>query len=102
MRRRGAEPPIVDTVDVLGAPEAVLRRVCDSVGVEFRPSMLHWPAGPRPTDGVWARHWYRAVEASTGFQTYAPKGIEVPDELRAVLRQAEELYEVLAAHRLRA
>ena len=29
--------------------------------------MLAWPAGGRPEDGVWAKHWYGAVHRSTGF-----------------------------------
>lgn len=35
-------------------------------------AMLAWEAGRRATDGIWAAHWYGAVEASTGFG--APEG----------------------------
>jgi hypothetical protein len=34
--------------------------------------MLSWPAGPRPSDGVWAPHWYESVWRSTGFTPARP------------------------------
>ncbi|REJ86081.1 MAG: HAD family hydrolase [Acidobacteria bacterium] len=101
MLRRGHRPPIVDTVDVLGDPEAILSAVCEALDVEYVPSMLAWEPGRRVTDGVWAEHWYDAVERSTGFQKYEPKGIPVPERLRGVLAEAEPLYQELAAERLR-
>ena len=66
----------------------------------FTPAMLSWPAGPRPTDGVWAKHWYDAVWKSTGFQPYRAKDVDVPAHLRDVVRRAEELYQRLNVHRL--
>ncbi|MEL7117472.1 MAG: hypothetical protein AAGP08_18130 [Pseudomonadota bacterium] len=39
----------------------------EPVGLEFDPSMLHWSAGPKVFDGVWAAHWYAAVRGSSGF-----------------------------------
>jgi hypothetical protein len=64
--------------------------------------MLHWPAGRRATDGVWAPAWYGAVENSTGFE--APKSttaIELPPHLKKIADQAQPHYEALARHRLR-
>jgi hypothetical protein len=34
----------------------------------YTDAMLHWPAGPKPFDGIWAPHWYGAVHASSGFE----------------------------------
>ena len=48
----------------------MLEALCDALGVRFDPAMLSWPAGPRPTDGVWAPHWYDGVWKSTGFGPY--------------------------------
>ena len=42
-------------------------RLCAAIGVPFLDSMLSWPAGPRSTDGIWAKHWYASVEASRSF-----------------------------------
>ncbi len=98
----GEVPPVIDSRDVLEAPEAVLRQLCGRLGVAWDPGMLRWAPGPRPTDGVWARHWYRNVETSTGFAPYRPKGARVPDRLRGLLAEAEDLYRGMAVHRLRA
>ncbi|MFZ4381549.1 MAG: HAD family hydrolase [Sandarakinorhabdus sp.] len=65
--RLGHAPPVVDSADVLADPAATLARLCTALGIAFDPAMLHWAAGPRPTDGVWAPHWYGRVLASTGF-----------------------------------
>ena len=59
--------PVIDSSDLLAAPEAALRALCGALGVPFSASMLSWPAGPRSSDGVWAPHWYDSVWQSTGF-----------------------------------
>lgn len=64
--------PVIDSADVLAAPEAALRALCAALGVPFSPAMLSWPAGPRPSDGVWAPYWYGSVWRSTGFVPAAP------------------------------
>ncbi|NIM02252.1 MAG: HAD family hydrolase, partial [Acidobacteria bacterium] len=45
-------------------PRAMLEILCGRLGLDFSERMLEWPAGRRATDGVWAKHWYDAVEAS--------------------------------------
>jgi len=72
----------------LNNPEAMLRQLCDRLGVAFMPAMLSWPAGPRDTDGVWAKHWYDAVWRSTGFQPHRSKRVEVPVHLTNVIKRA--------------
>ncbi len=69
----GEIPPVIDTRDVLEDPRRVLGLLCDRIGVPFDEQMLHWPPGPRHSDGIWAPHWYSAVWASTGFEPYRPK-----------------------------
>jgi hypothetical protein len=66
----GKAPPIIDAGDFLRAPEKYLRTLCDFLQIEFTDRMLHWPAGRRDSDGVWAPYWYAAVEASTGFEPW--------------------------------
>jgi hypothetical protein len=60
--------PVIDSADVLAAPEATLRALCAALGVPFTPAMLSWPPGPRDSDGVWAPYWYDSVWRSTGFR----------------------------------
>jgi Sulfotransferase domain len=94
--------PVVDARDVLEDPEGTLRSLCEALGVEFLPSMLQWPAGPRDTDGVWGPHWYDAVWASTGFSGYRPPSGDVPPALEPLLDRCRPLYDTLASHRLTA
>ena len=63
----GGRATVIDSADIRADPEAMLRRLCESIGLEWDPAMLHWPAGGHPADGVWAAHWYGAVHRSTGF-----------------------------------
>jgi len=93
-------PPVIDSKDVLEDPEGMLTALCERVGVRFDPSMLSWPAGPRDTDGVWAPHWYAAVERSTGFQPYRPKNETAPERLHDVLDECQGYYRRLYDRRL--
>jgi len=68
--------PVIDSADIRADPERALRCLCTEIGLPFDPAMLDWPAGGRAEDGVWARHWYGAIHASTGFA--GPEG-PLPD-----------------------
>ena len=96
----GHIPPVVDAASILVHPERTLSLVCDRLGVPFRREMLTWPAGPRPSDGIWARYWYAAVEASTGFTPPQQRAITLPDHLRPLLAECHALYADMAAHRI--
>jgi hypothetical protein len=98
--RRGSAPPVLDAADILQNPEGLLRALCARLGIAFSARMLHWPAGPRASDGVWAKHWYHAVEASTGFAPYRPRAIRLDDFQRRLADQARPAYERLARWRL--
>ena len=63
--------PVVDAADLAARPREVLGALCAALGIAFDEAMLAWPAGPRDTDGVWAKHWYARVWASTGFASPA-------------------------------
>lgn len=95
------DPVVIDAGDFLKAPEAQLRAWCARLGIEFDAAMLHWPAGPRATDGVWAPYWYDAVLRSTGFEPWRERDRRVPEEHRAVIETCMPLYEALYAKRLR-
>lgn len=100
-RRTGVTPLVLDASDLLRDPEGHLRALCDALGLVFSERMLRWPAGPRPTDGVWAKHWYAAVEASTGFEPYRERDRSVPAGHRALVDEAMAEHEPLHAMRLR-
>ena len=77
-----------------------MRALCAALGIPYDPAMLSWPPGRRDTDGVWAPHWYSAVESSTGFARYQRRPAEVPDRLRPLVEAAQPYYDELAAHRV--
>jgi Sulfotransferase domain len=99
-RTTGRTPPVIDARDVLRDPRRLLGLLCERLGVPFLESMLNWPPGRRQTDGIWAKHWYAAVEKSTGFQPYVAKDEPVPAELAELHKQCIALYEQLYEHRL--
>jgi hypothetical protein len=100
--RIGRAPPVVDAADVLRDPEGTLRLLCERLGIAFDPAMLRWEAGRRATDGIWASHWYNAVEKSTGFEAPPPgrDEAELPAEARRLAERCAPFYERLHAHRL--
>ena len=99
-QRSGSVPPVIDSQDVLRDQRRTLSRLCEAVSVPFSERMLSWPPGRRDSDGVWAPHWYAAVEKSTGFAPYRPKDEPVPPHLHGLLAQAQEIYEELYRFRL--
>lgn len=99
VEQTGATPPVLDARDVLEDPEKSLRALCSAVGVPFSERMLHWPPGPRASDGVWAEHWYDAVRASTGFAPYRPRNVSLPRELQCLADAGRPHYERLYRYR---
>lgn len=98
----GKAPPVVDSADILKDPPGVLSKLCAALGIPWDPAMLSWAPGRRDTDGIWASHWYNAVEASTGFGP--PEG-PLPDldpEAAAVAEACAADYAYLAGFALKA
>lgn len=93
-------PPVIDADDVRRDPERTLRALCAALDIPFDPAMLHWPAGPRDTDGVWAKHWYGAVERSTGFAPPPEGAPEIAPALEALVEKVRPTYKRLKAHAL--
>ncbi len=96
----GQVPLVIDSADIRGDPRAALTKLCTALGIRFTEAMLHWPAGPKPYDGVWAPHWYNAVHQSTGFED--PEGALpiLSPEFQRLSDQALPCYQRLAGHKL--
>lgn len=92
--------PIIDAKDILTAPQPMLEKLCDSLGIPFDAAMLQWPAGPRDSDGVWAPHWYGVVETTSGFRPYQEKSISLSPALEDIAEACCENYEYLRRARL--
>jgi hypothetical protein len=92
--------PVIDASDLLRHPEAMLTALCAALRVPFDPAMLAWPAGPRATDGVWARYWYDGVNASTGFAPYRERPAELPPSLEPLAARCQPFYDSMFRYRL--
>jgi hypothetical protein len=97
----GAHVPVIDAADFLRKPEGYLRWLCEHIGVEFSERMLHWPAGRRHSDGVWAPYWYQAVMKSTGFEPYRPRPVTTSGAAAEAVARSRPHFERLYAVRVR-
>ncbi len=98
MLQGDGDPVVLDAKELLLDPPGVLRRACGKLGLPFEEAMLSWPAGPKPEDGVWAKHWYENVHASTGFARYSPHEEPFPERLGPLLEECLPLYERLRGY----
>lgn len=96
----GIQAPIIDARDLLTNPAKMLPQITRALGVPYDPAMLQWARGRRPTDGIWARHWYDAVEQSTAFRPYARTSGRLSAKLESVYEACLPAYQFLHARRL--
>jgi hypothetical protein len=95
LQQQGMDPIVIDASNLLENPEAVLTKVCALCGLAYDQRMVHWPAGPKPYDGVWAQHWYSNVHRSTGFQRKTTLSHPLPEYLEGLYEEAKTFYEKL-------
>jgi hypothetical protein len=94
--------PVLDSADLLAAPEPALRALCAALGVPFSAAMLSWPAGPRSSDGVWGPFWYGRVWQSTGFASdNAGPPPALDPELEPLLERCLPYYERLRENKIK-
>lgn len=94
----GQTPTVLDSARLLNDPRGILEGLCDRLGIPFCVEMLSWPSGPKPEDGVWAKHWYANVRASTGFATPKKGSPTFPERLEPLLAECLPLYERLVEY----
>lgn len=97
----GHAPVVIDCEDILSAPDKMMSLLCQKIGISFDTSMLSWPSGPKPFDGVWAKHWYNAVWSSTGFADPKTTYPTLNVRLQKIADEARPIYEALGKHCLR-
>jgi len=101
LKGKGHSTIVIDSEDILMAPEASLRTLCEAINLPFTPEMLNWPKGGHSSDGPWAKHWYGSVWGTKGFA----KGVSLPLALtpagKNLAAKALPFYESLAALKLR-
>jgi hypothetical protein len=91
----GERPVVVDSGLLLENPRSVLSELCNTIGIDFSESMLQWPAGPKPYDGIWAPHWYANVHRSTGFEKQVSSSRPLPPNFMPLYEKAAVYYEKL-------
>jgi hypothetical protein len=98
--RTGQVPLVIDSADIRANPMESLTKLCSALGIPFTPTMLSWPQGRKPHDGVWAPHWYGAVHRSTGFDGAEGPLPVIADGYRGLLEAALPLYQRLSRYKL--
>jgi len=93
---------VLDSNEILKAPEIVLKKLCAALEIPFYNSMLHWPAGPKKEDGVWAKHWYDNVHKSTGFEKQQTSSRALPGYLEQLYNESKIYYDELFQHSIKA
>lgn len=97
---QGKAPLVVNSVDVLKNPEAILSAICHAFEIPFYQEMLSWPAGERASDGAWADHWYANVRKTTGFNSYQEKQVHLDENYKGIADAAMPYYEKLVPYAL--
>jgi hypothetical protein len=94
----GRAPLVIDGEAFLRNPARHLQRLCADAGVPWTDRMLHWPPGPRASDGVWAPHWYAAVWQSTGFARPEHRTPQLDPAGRQVVDACRPAFDALLQH----
>ncbi len=96
----GQSIPVIDARQTLERPRHVLAALCETLGISFYEEMLSWPPGTRKSDGVWASHWYSAVQSSQGFRPFTEKPVRLNPQQSLVVEQSRAAYESLLSKNL--
>lgn len=86
---------VLDSSEILHSPKNVLQQLCDALKIPFTDKMLHWPPGPKPYDGIWAKYWYENVHRSTGFALQKTSERELPSYLEPLYEECKIFYQQL-------
>ncbi len=100
VRSLGQTPVVIDSADIHDDPEGMLRALCAAIGLVFDPAMLHWPAGPKPYDGVWAPHWYRSLHETTGFAGAEGPLPDLTGHLAELVERTMPAYQILQEQKI--
>lgn len=100
LKEQGVPPLVIDAGELLKNPEQMLKLLCGKLDIPFYDKMLSWPAGRRKSDGIWGKHWYGNVEASTGFHSYTEKKGDFPLKYEDIYKVCLEGYQQLYSYQI--
>lgn len=103
----GAPPTVIDSDDLLEAPEDITRAFCDGVGIPFIPEALSWKPGGDPAAHSWwdGGSFHANLAQSTGLVRQARQYVDLDGtgpHVQAVYRRMKPHYEHLHQFRVRA
>ncbi|MEM1373416.1 MAG: sulfotransferase family protein [Pseudomonadota bacterium] len=102
----GTPPPVIDSGDLLEAPEAMTRAFCDALGLPYLPEALSWEPGADTGAYSWwdGGSFHQNLKDSTGLRAQKRRYVELdaaPERVRRVHRRMRPHYDHLHAGRLR-
>jgi hypothetical protein len=101
-KRKGFNTYVLDSGELLKNPKLILTKLCAQLQIPFDENMLHWPAGPKVEDGIWAKYWYDNVHRTTGFDKQPTSERPLPEHLISLYEEAKPIYQNLFKHSLKA
>jgi len=93
---------VLDSNEILKDAQKVLNNLCASLSIPFYEEMLHWPRGPKPEDGVWAKYWYSNVHQSSGFEKQVTSNRLLPEYLLPLYNRSKKYYDLLYQYSIKA
>jgi len=99
-KEMGISPIIIDAQDLLRKPKKILIEMCKKLKIKFDDKMLSWPSGVRETDGIWGKHWYKQVEASTEFKPYIKTNRIISTKYQSLYDECMQYYNFLYQNRI--
>ena len=94
-------PLVIDSKQVLMNPRNMLKKMCDSLAIDFTKKMLSWKAQPIKEDGVWAKYWYHNVHKTTCFGTYQTSNKTIPKSLIPIYEKCLVHYNEILTYQLK-
>ena len=93
---------VLDSNEILKSPANVLEQLCNALQIKFDEAMLHWSAGAKCYDGIWAKYWYDNVHLSTGFEKQKTSERILPLYLEPLYEESKIYYECLYPYSIKA
>jgi hypothetical protein len=92
-------PVVIDAADLRNSPETYLPKLCSKLNLCWDPKMMHWEAGLKSYDGIWATYWYPSVKTSTGFKKTIHQD-KFSDIVLKFAAKAEDSYKELLTYKI--
>jgi hypothetical protein len=100
IKKTKKNPIVISSEDILKNPKLMLNKLCNLLEIPFLNQMLEWPKGPRDSDGIWGKYWYKNVIETTTFSKSKQKKEELPNNLHALLNECMGYYKQMEKYKI--